>query len=78
MIYQLLILFDIYSTKFQTHVALKSLDRVTNIPIHFTFVCMEAKIILCLKLPKNMTYIKGLQAFLAQGPQKAGHGSVDQ
>ena len=37
---------------------------------------MGTKIILCLKLLENMTYIRGLQICLAQGPQKAGHGSV--
>ena len=42
---------------------------------HITSVCMGARIILCLKLLENMTYIWGLQIFLAQGPQKAGHGT---
>ena len=37
---------------------------------------MGAKIILCLKLLENMIYIRGLQTFLAQGPQKDGHGSA--
>ena len=38
---------------------------------------MGAKIILCLKPLEIMTYISGLQTFLAQGPQKAGYGTVN-
>ena len=35
------------------------------------FVCMGAKIILCLKPLENMTFIRGYKLFSAQGPQKA-------
>ena len=38
---------------------------------HNTFVCMGAKIILCLKLLENMTYIRGHQTFLSTGSAKS-------